>query len=51
MNNNLTDKGPCLFRYAHSKIPLVVRNATLHWPAMDTLDYYWIKDVYLRYLE
>ena len=33
-------------KYAYSNRPLVVRNATLHWPAMDTLDYYWLKKAY-----
>jgi len=33
-------------KYAYSNRPLVVRNATLHWPAMEVLDYYWLKDAY-----
>ncbi|XP_023337908.1 bifunctional arginine demethylase and lysyl-hydroxylase JMJD6 isoform X2 [Eurytemora carolleeae] len=34
-------------RYAYSDRPLVVRNATLDWKAMDTLNYYWFKEQYL----
>jgi len=34
-------------RYAHTNRPLVVRNATTHWPAMDTLNYDWLKEQYL----
>jgi len=34
-------------KYAYSSRPLVVRNATLQWKAMQDLDYYWLKDQYL----
>jgi len=34
-------------RFAYSGRPLVVRNASLHWKAMEELDYYWLKDAYL----
>jgi len=34
-------------RFAYSGRPLVVRNATLDWKAMDQLNYYWLKDAYL----
>ena len=37
-------------RYAYSSRPLVVRNASLTWPAMNVLDYNWLKEIYLRYL-
>jgi len=35
-------------RYAYSNQPLIVRNAALHWEAMQVMDYYWIKERYLR---
>ena len=34
-------------RYAYSSRPLVVRNASLNWPAMEVLNYRWLKDIYL----
>jgi len=34
-------------RYAYSSRPLVVRNASLTWPAMDVLKYQWLKNIYL----
>jgi len=34
-------------RYAYSSRPLVVRNASLNWAAMDILNYDWLKSVYL----
>jgi len=34
-------------RYAYSSRPLVVRNASIHWPAMKVLDYHWLKNIYL----
>jgi len=33
-------------RYAYTNRPLVVRNATLNWPAMELLDYDWLKEQY-----
>jgi len=33
--------------YADKNRPLVIRNATLDWPAMSELRYSWIKDAYL----
>eukprot|EP00092_Neocalanus_flemingeri_P013918 GFUD01015014.1.p1 GENE.GFUD01015014.1~~GFUD01015014.1.p1 ORF type:complete len:209 (+),score=54.03 GFUD01015014.1:576-1202(+) len=35
-------------RYAYSNRPLVIRNATLSWKAMEVLDYDWLKKEYLR---
>lgn len=34
-------------RYAYSSRPLVVRNASLAWAAMDVLNYQWLKNIYL----
>jgi histone arginine demethylase JMJD6 len=34
-------------KYAHSNRPLVVRNASLTWKAMNVLDYSWLRRVYL----
>ena len=33
--------------YAYSDRPVVIRNATLHWPAMEVLDFQWLKEAYL----
>jgi len=35
-------------KYAYSNRPVVVRNATLDWKAMEVLDYDWLKSTYLR---
>jgi len=35
-------------KYAYSSRPLVVRGAAASWEAMEVLDYYWLKDMYLR---
>ena len=34
-------------KYAFSDRPVVIRNATLDWPAMKVLDFSWLKDAYL----
>jgi len=33
--------------YAYSDRPVVIRNATLHWPAMQVLNFQWLKEAYL----
>lgn len=33
-------------RYAHNERPLVVRNVSLNWKAMQVLDYHWLKNQY-----
>ena len=35
-------------RYADSGRPVVVRNASLAWPAMSQLTYSWLKEEYTR---
>jgi len=35
-------------KFAYSSVPIVVRNASLHWKAMKVLDYYWLKEEYLK---
>ena len=35
-------------KYASSDRPVVIRNATLNWPAMEVLDYDWLKKAYLK---
>lgn len=35
-------------KYSYTGRPLVVRNASLQWRAMTDLDYYWLKEQYLR---
>jgi len=35
-------------RYAYTKRPLVIRNATLNWGVMGRVDYSWLKREYLR---
>ena len=32
--------------YAYTARPVVIRNATLHWPAMKVLDFQWLKEAY-----
>ena len=32
-------------KYAYRNRPLVVRNASLNWPAMNDLNYKWLKDI------
>ena len=34
--------------YAETDRPIVIRNATLDWPAMSVLDFNWLRDAYLR---
>jgi len=34
-------------KFAHTGRPLVVRNASLDWPAMEVLNYEWLKNIYL----
>ena len=36
-------------RYAYSDRPVVIRNATLDWPAMEKLNFAWLKEAYLRF--
>ena len=33
--------------YAYSVRPMVIRNATLDWPAMEKLNFPWLKEAYL----
>ena len=34
--------------YVSSDRPVVIRNATLNWPAMEVLDFDWLKEAYLK---
>ena len=38
----------CYARYADTGRPVVIRNATLDWPAMSQLSFQWLKAAYLR---
>ena len=38
----------CNARYADTGRPVVIRNATLDWPAMSELTFQWLKAAYLR---
>ena len=33
--------------YAYSDRPVVIRNATLDWPAMEKLNFGWLREAYL----
>ena len=36
-------------KYERNSRPLIIRNATIHWPVMEVLSFDWIKELYIDY--